>query len=191
MYLSGLPKSFNLTGDFLYQFRKYNKKRKTKIILYIVYYSILKIIIAVTCIIILIKTKNFIQKILLKLLKISQDNIIKLLENIRNFKESYLDIKKINKNNNKNFETFINLNNELLKNQNYNNFSRFSLDSDNVKYKKLTLENKNYFYIVFFFILDIIFCVLIGRIVQYGINNNKLILETQAFLYGRFLLKKY
>jgi hypothetical protein len=133
-----------------------------------------------------------------KLLKISQDKISELLENIREFKiYSKSFIKSNNKSSNKipinnlkataienkkTFETKINQ-------KNYNpkpDVIEFSLDEKDII--KLNLQYSCYIYVSCMFVYDISICLGLYLITKYLLNTNLQILEIQTLFLGHYLM---
>ena len=190
-YDINLPASFDLLKEAIILFKKFNKSKVKIISLIIIFNFCFVFICIIVYIYVILKTNKFMESGFKKILKISQDNIIEIINNIKNFKDSYyknfnqnlFNVKNnINRIITTNIETGIK--NEMIKNLSIS--EHYNLEQK--KTINLRLHNKAYYHSVFLLIIDILYLILIYVIFNIMIKSNEDIIDIQNFVFGRYLI---
>ena len=188
-YDTNLPASYNLLKEAMVLFQKFNKS-KVKIIQFIIFLNFCLVFICISVyIFVILKTNKFMESGFKKILKISQDNIIDIINNIKNFKdtyyknfnENYLNVKN-------NINSIITTNIGVVKNEINKDFISEYYNIEQKKTINLKLHNKAYHHSFFLLIIDILYLILLYLIFMKMINSNKDILDIQNFIFGRYLI---
>ena len=199
-YNINLPYFKSILKSLLKNMINFNNKQNFFINLLIIIYLIIIVCLFIYYFYILIVTNRYMGEGIDKLIKISQDKLIELLENIRQFK---IYSKSIIKGNNKSI-TQISLENlkvtkiekgytNVIENKFNNNVINvkpevidFSFDENNII--KLNLQYSCYIYLSCMFICDISICLGLYLIMKYILNTNLQILKIQTLFLGHYLM---
>ena len=199
-YNINLPYFNSILKSLLESIINYNKKQNVYSNLIIIIYIIVIFFLVIYYFYILVITNRYMGEGIDKLIKVSQDKIIELLEKIRQFKIfsksfingnyknitqiSLLDNIKATNIDNKGF-TIIEKKNNIITSVK-NEVIDFSLDENNII--KLNLQYSCYIYLSCMFICDISICLGLYLIIKYILNSNLQIIKIQTLFLGHYLM---